>query len=124
MKSEGFFSTVAQFLKKLLLIEVVIFSVTGVVCWYVQWRTLDGYSTGLLVAGLLVIGFGSMSVIGENRFNSDPRYLYIQSAMPGSLQEQMQQNRVSRRESMAFSMFTTLIGSVPLLAGLVLKFVR
>lgn len=65
-----------------------------------------------------------MAVSGANRFNSDLRYQHIQSIMPGSLQERTRPNLANLRESMDFSMLTTLIGSVPILAAFIIKFMR
>ncbi len=122
MQRQSFFSALSQFLKKLLLIEVVLFGATGLVCWYFQWRTLASYSDGLLIAGLIVIGFGVMSVFGANRLNGDVRYQYTQSVMPGSLHERTQQNMASLSASMDFSVLAMIVGAVPLLAGFLLKF--
>ena len=123
MQRQGFFSALSQFLKKLLLTEVVVFSATGLVCWYFQWRTLASYSDGLLIAGLVVSGFGVMSLFGSNRLNGDVRYLYTQSVMPGSLHERTRQNMANLYDSMDFSVRAMMIGTVPLLVGFLLKFV-
>lgn len=49
MKTESFLETLAYMAKRLGIAELVIMTVTGLVCWWLGWRSLADYSTALKV---------------------------------------------------------------------------
>jgi hypothetical protein len=121
MKSEGFLGTLKFMAARLAIAEIVVFALTGLVCWFIGWRTLAEYSTGLLWAGFGVMVFGAFSVLGGATLNSDFRYQYSKTVMPVSANQRMQQNVSDLAQGMSFTVWAALVGVITIILAFVLK---
>lgn len=121
MKAESFLATLAYFAKKLGLAEIAILAVTGLICWWIDWRTLADYSTALKWAGLAVIFFGMTSFFGGTTLNRNPTYLYMQSVMPNSAHDRAQQNFSDMAQGMSFTSWASLAGIITIGLGYLLR---
>lgn len=76
---KGSLFAVAQFIQYVLLIDLLIFGGTGLVCWFGGWRSTEEYGIALTWAGLAIILVGIGSLIGGVRIASNPTPHYIQT---------------------------------------------
>ncbi len=120
MKSEGFLGTLKFVAVRFAIAEIVVLALTGVVCWFIGWRTLAEYSTGLILAGFAVIFFGASGVLSGATLNGDFQHQYSKTVMPNSANQRMQQN-VSNLADISFTVWAGLIGVITVLLGIVLK---
>jgi len=52
---------ILRIIRTIMIIDVILFITTGVVCYLVGWRTLSGFSNGLFWAGFLALGLDYLS---------------------------------------------------------------
>ena len=71
---------ILRFLRNVALINLGIFVVVGLVCWFGGWRTVTHYGNGLLLAGVAVMAVGVFSLIGGWGTTRDFTYQYARSA--------------------------------------------
>jgi hypothetical protein len=121
VKTEIFLETLAYIAKRLGIAELVILAVTGLVCWWIGWRSLMDYSTALKWAGLAVIFFGATSFFGGTTLNRNPTYLYTQSVMPNSARDRAQQNFSDMAQGMSFTGWASLAGIITIGLGYLLR---
>jgi hypothetical protein len=69
---ESALTAIFRLVRMIIVIDVILFAVTGLVCYFVGWRTLRGLSDGLLIAGLLVAGLAYLTS-GTNLRNGHTR---------------------------------------------------
>jgi len=121
MKSEGFLGTLKFMAVRLAIAELIVFALTGAVCWLIGWRTMAEYSTGLLWAGFLVMFFGAFSVLGGASLNSDFKYQYSKTVMPVSPSGRAQQSVTDLAQGMSFTVWAALVGVLTVILAFVLK---
>jgi hypothetical protein len=121
MKTESFLEALAYIAKRLGIAEIVILTVTGLVWWWLGWRTLADYSTALKWAGLAIIFFGATSFFGGTNLNRNPTYLYTQSVMPNSAHDRAQQNFSDMTQGMSFTVWAGLAGIITIGLGYLLR---
>lgn len=121
MKTEGFLEKVKFVSTRVAIAEIVIFAVTGLVCWLAGWRTLAEYSTGLLWAGFVALVFGAVPVFGGNSLDRDYQHQYSKTVMPISPSGRVQQNVNDIAQGMSFTFWAALVGVITILLGIVLK---
>ncbi|MBS1965005.1 MAG: hypothetical protein JST60_04195 [Chloroflexi bacterium SZAS-1] len=61
-----------RLLRRVLPLEVLIFGGVGALCWLFGWRSLYDYGSALLLAGVIIFGFGSFGGVGGRRMPSHP----------------------------------------------------
>lgn len=121
MKTESFLETLAYMAKRLGIAELVIMAVTGLVCWWLGWRSLVDYSTALKWAGLAVMFFGMTSFFGGTSLNRDPQFLYTQTVMPNSAHDRSQQHVSDMVSGMSFTAWASLAGIITIGLGYLLR---
>jgi hypothetical protein len=85
-----------KYLKATLIICILDIIVTGVICYFKNLMTLDGYSTALLYSGIVLMLLGVLSFIGNMKMRTNIGYQY--GRMLGG---QNQEKRI--REDMEYS---------------------
>lgn len=120
MKPEGFLGTLKFVAARLAIAEIIIFALTGLVCWLIGWRTLTEYATGLILAGFAVTFFGASGVLSGATLNGDFQHQYSKTVMPNSANQRMQQN-VSNLADISFTVWAGLSCLITVLLGIVLK---
>ncbi len=105
-----------HFVRIVLLVDLLVFIVTALVCWWIGWRTPDELGLGFMLGGFLAILLGGASLAGSVQVSRNPMYRYFQSVFPNSLPERTKQNLLDLNES---SGFLILMGTAGLLAILV-----
>jgi len=121
MKSEGFLTMLAYFAKRLGIAEIIILVVTGLICWWLGWRTLTDYSTGLLWAGFVVTVFGMFSFFGGTSLGTDYSYQYSKTVMPNSDHNRAQQNVSDLAAGMSFATWAGIAGITTIALGYILR---
>ena len=121
MKAESVFARLAYLAKRLGIAEVIILAVTGLVCWWLDWRTLMDYSTGLKWAGFMIIVFGVFSLLGGASLGTDISYQYAKTVMPNSDHSRAQQNVNDLAAGMSFATWAGLAGIITIGVGYLLR---
>jgi len=121
MKSESILATLRFLAKRLAIVELVILVLTGLVCWWIGWRTLAEYSTGLLWAGFGAMVFGAVSVFGGISLDSDFQHQYSKTVMPISPSGRVQQNVDDIAQGMSFTFWSGMAGLITIGLGALLK---
>jgi hypothetical protein len=121
MKWEGFLGTLKFVAARLAIAEIVVFALTGVVCWLFGGRTLADYSTVLLLVGFLALVFGAVPVFGGNSLDRDYIHQYSKSVMPISASGRVQQNLDDMAQGMSFTFWAGSIGLITVLLGIGIK---
>lgn len=121
MEREGFFSVIGRLLRDVVLADLVVLTITGVVCWVCGWRTFDNYGDGLMIAGVIVMAVGSLSVFGSASLAGDPTVRYSQSASRADLHERTKRHMLDMAESRFFSILMGFAGLVCFAEGALIK---
>jgi hypothetical protein len=69
-------AAVGRFVLFVALLNVIIFVVIGLVCWFGGWRTLGDFGNGLTYAGLVVVATGGMHYFGGLANSANPAMGY------------------------------------------------
>lgn len=110
MKIESFLTTLKNAAKRLGIGEIIILALTGLVCWWLGWRTLAEYGTGLIWAGFAVMLFGAFSLLGGTQLNADFKYQYSKSVMPAPAHDRAQQNVTDLSAGFSFATWAFIAG--------------
>lgn len=121
MKTESFLTTLKALSKRLGIAEIVILALTGLVCWWLGWRTLAEYGTGLVWAGLAVMLLGMFSVLGGTQLNNDFKYQYSKSVMPAPAHDRAQQTVTDMTAGFSFATWAFIAGVLTSALGYVLR---
>ena len=113
MKTENVRTVLWRYARKILLIDLLVFTITALICWVGGWRTLNHYGTGLIIAGFGAFVLGGFTAFGGLNVARDPTYRYIQSVMPNSLAERTRREWIDMMDSFSFLI---LLGSAGLLS--------
>jgi hypothetical protein len=79
------------FIRDSLLYAGVLLVVTVLICWLANWRTLDDFSLGFFIAGLVALVFGTARVLGLGMLRSGT-YQYGQSVATDQMNETIRQD--------------------------------
>ncbi len=120
MKTESILATLAYMAKKLGIAEIVILAITGLICWWLGWRTLVDYSTGLKWAGFVVLIVGLFGLLGGTSLGTDFSYQYSKTVMPNSDHERAQQNVADLAAGMSFASWAGLAGILTIVLGYII----
>ena len=120
MRIESSASVVLRILGKIIMADLILFIVVGAVCWFMGWRTMSTFATGLMYAGMGAVILGGMSALGGNSIARDPTYRYIQSVMPNSLADRTKQDWRENYESINFLTWSGIAGIIATAAGYLL----
>jgi formate hydrogenlyase subunit 3/multisubunit Na+/H+ antiporter MnhD subunit len=74
------------FIRDSLLYAGVFLFATVIICWLANWRTLENFSTGFFIAGVVALVFGTARVLGLGMLRSG-MYQYGQSVGTDSMNE-------------------------------------
>ena len=120
MKSEGCLGTLKFMAITFTIAELVVFALTGIVCWLIGWRTLDAYSTGLILAGFAVLFFWVSGDLRGATLTSNYRYQVSKTVMPNSANQHLQQS-MSDQTEMSVIFLAGVIGVITIILGIVIK---
>lgn len=76
MEKQGYLSVVAQFLKKVALIDLGILVIVGLLHLILGWRTAYQFGEGLARVGMGAIGLSLVCVLGEWSLGRNVDYMY------------------------------------------------
>ena len=101
--------------------KFIILALTGLVCWWLGWRTLAEYGTGLIWAGFVVMIFGTFSLLGGTQLNDDFTYQYSKSVMPAPAHDRAQQNVNDLAAGFSFATWAFVAGILTSALGYILR---
>ena len=117
MKAESIHIVIWRYIRKILLVDLLAFILTALVCWLGGWRTLNNFGTGLMIAGFGAIVLGGFSALGGLGVARDPTYRYIQSVMPNSLSERTRKDWNDMLDSFSFLILMASAGLLSMVGG-------
>jgi len=117
MKTENVRMELWRYARKILLIDLLVFIITAVICWLGGWRTLNRYGTGLMIAGFGAFILGGLTAFGGLNVARDPTYRYIQSVMPNSLAERTRRDWIDVMDSFSFLILLCSAGLLSMVGG-------
>jgi hypothetical protein len=104
-------------------LEALLAAAVLVICWLGGWRTGPEIANGFAWAGVAVIVFGVMSLVGNAGVTRTFAYQYSQSVGPLDIKDRVKAERRDRNESFAFMILAETVGILALLVGMLLHFV-
>jgi hypothetical protein len=102
MKTESVRTAIWGYMIRILLIDLVIFLITGLICWLGGWHAINNFGVGLIIAGFCAFVLGGVTAFGGTQIARDPTYRYIQSVMPNSLFDRTRQDWIDMMDSFSF----------------------
>jgi hypothetical protein len=112
---------VIYYLPRIVAVDVAIFIVTGLVCWFVGWRTFQQYGTGLVIASVVIVLLGSLSLLGGYSARGDFDYQYGRSAGRSSIPERNRLDIADTFASFRFLIGASLVAVLPAIIGMGLR---
>ncbi|GAB4573311.1 MAG: hypothetical protein Kow0077_15300 [Anaerolineae bacterium] len=110
-----------HFLRRLLLIDLVMFAGTGIVCWVGGWRTWTDYGNGLFIACAAVLAFALASAYGGWMTTSGFTYQYASTASHDRAHEHARRALRDRNEGIRLILQAGLICILPLIVAALLQ---
>ncbi|MCP4751977.1 MAG: hypothetical protein GY866_13870 [Proteobacteria bacterium] len=95
MAGESNFSAVKRLMIKVLLVDLILFVFTALVCWFAEWRTQMDFGTGLVLAGVAAIFIGISTEVGRRR-NQSMLFPYSMPATGSDRTEESDRNQRQR----------------------------
>jgi len=117
MKAESISTVIWRYVRNILLIDLVVFIITALICWLGGWHTPNNYGTGLMIAGFGAFVLGGFTALGGLGVARDPTYRYIQSVMPNSLSERTRQDWIDMMDSFSFLILLCSAGLLSIAGG-------
>jgi hypothetical protein len=121
MKIREIFSSIPRFLRIVVPMDLGIFVIVGLVCWFGGWRTAYQYGEGLFMAGALAIGLGFLSIVGNWRTTQSVGYQYSQSVGAQSLGERTGQTVKDIAQSYRFLIQMIVVSVAPIAVGVLIQ---
>ncbi len=98
-------------LKRLALIEAIILAIVGLFCLLANWRAADEIGMALLIAGVLVFGFGPMTLMGGWGNTRSWSYQYIQTMREEAVHERASEHQAEMSGNMGLVWPSMVLGS-------------
>jgi hypothetical protein len=117
MKTEDVRTVLWRYIRKILLIDLLVFIITALICWLGGWHTLKNFGTGLMIGGFGAFILGGLTAFGGLNVARDPTYRYIQSVMPNSLAERTRGDWIDMMESFSFLILLCSAGILSMAGG-------
>jgi hypothetical protein len=117
MKTENVRTVLWHYVRKILLIVLLVFIITALICWLGGWHTLNNFGTGLMIAGFGAFVLGGFTALGGYHVARDPTYRYIQSVMPNSLAERTRRDWIDMMDSFSFLILMCSAGLLSMVGG-------
>lgn len=108
-------------MKKFFILETITIAVIMLGGWLFSARTLFDFSQALLWGGIVVMGFGVISLVGQWGARTDSTYLVARTAADQDEIHRAHQSFSDIRTSFGFLFETLILGVIPLVLGLVLS---
>lgn len=118
MEKNGMVVSKIRRLKFYLIVDLVLFIIIGLVCWFGHYRTLEHFSNGLLIGGCIILGIGYLSQVGGLSGRHDFGYQYLRN---GSIDQKVKQDMAEMSQSYSFVIEMSIIGILPLGCGILMK---
>jgi hypothetical protein len=99
------------------LIDLAVFILTALVCWFGGWRTIHQFGNSLMIAGFIAFLVGGVTGFGGTEIARNPTYRYIQSVMPNSLSERTRQDWMDMMDSFSFLILLVTAGLLLMAVG-------
>ncbi len=99
-------------LKRLALLEAIILAVVGLFCLLAGWHAADEIGMALLVVGVLVFGFGPMTLMGGWGNTRSWGYQYIQTMREENIAQRSSEHRAEMSSNMGLVWPSMLLGSI------------
>jgi len=119
MKPEGILTALGNFMKQLALIEIVILSLVGLICWLAGWRTLADYANCLVGTGFAIMLFAVLSSSGQKPIG-DARYNFAATFSRTSTDDHAKSIMPYRDGYLALAAITGLSGLIAVVIGLII----
>lgn len=123
IKMRRFLTAALRFLRNVVLIDMGIFAVVGLICWFGGWRTAFHYGTSLILAGVAALAFGVYNVIGSWHTSRSFDYQYAASAGVDNVRKSANREREEAGSRYAFLGLMCVIGFVPISVGILIQMV-
>jgi hypothetical protein len=101
----------SAFIRDILLYAGVLLFITAAICWLANWRTLDNFSLGFFIAGLVALVFGTARVLGLGMLRSGMN-------QSGQSVDANQMNETVRKEARGIFIDTQTLLKVVFVAGI------
>ncbi len=111
------------FWKVFLIYQVAVFGLVAALCWTGSVLTLQTFSSGLIVAGVLLLAVEIMGMFGSWSISRDFVFLYSHSVSARRLQQVVEQEVKEQRLRYGMNLEDALIGLFPILVGVILKLI-
>lgn len=102
---------------RVVVLDLSICVVVGLIC-LLGGRTFHDYGNDLMMAGVAVVVFGVMSVLGGWALTRDAEYLYTRSVAQDGMADRAIRDLADSVQSFAFSLWMILAGILVYILGL------
>ena len=111
---------ILRLIANILLIEFVLVILVGIIGWRLGWSTLQEYSDGIQLAGILLIGIGLLGIKGNWDATRSFEYQYSLSSIDQSSLNRTQQTLIDFTQSYKFMLIMLSSGLLSILIGYLL----
>ena len=117
MIKNKFLKVIFRFIAMIGLVECFLATLLGIIGWRSGWSTLQEYTDGLQIAGILVIGIGLLGIKGNWDATRSFEYQYSLSSIDQSSLNRTQQTLIDFAQSYGFMLIMVSSGFLSILIG-------
>jgi hypothetical protein len=107
--------------KVFILYQIATFGLVAVLCWLGRALTLEAYSSGLIIAGIVLLTVDIAGTVGNWNITRDFVYLYSFTASAKRLNDQVARDLREHQIRYGVLFEEALVGLFPILVGVILK---
>jgi len=121
MKPHDLIQNFAPYLRRIAIVDIIIFIVAGLVCWLAGWHTIQRYGFVLVLTGVGVILIGTLSLLGGYSVRESFDYQYGRSVSHMDVHERSKLDLADTFASYRFLIGATLVAILPIAIGISLQ---
>ena len=121
MNRQTISGVIVRFFGLVVAIELVVLIIILILGWRMGWSSMDQYSEGLQIAGMLIIGLGLFGIKGNWESMRSFEYQYSMSASEQSSLQRTQQTLSDIAESYRFMLLMFFVGGICIIIGWLLS---
>ena len=116
--------SILNFIKLLVIIDITIFILSGLICWFANLRTLNQYINTLFWVGSSTIVIGVIIVFGDLLGTRNFTYKYSQSVQSDDIHDRTNQQIKDSGKNYHLLILFSVAGIIPVIIGYLVTYIR
>lgn len=117
-------NNILRFMKKILIMSIITIFMTLIICYFIDWTTIEEVSIALGVSSIVLIGLGGMSIIGSMSFRGNINYQLSRTTSAQSSKSRIDEDLDTTDKSVVFAWFMVCSSILPGVTSIILMLLQ